>query len=141
MLTVAISVHWLRKGITVAMSTADTVQHNCDGTDEDNEQSKPLLGDSVGDEAGATEGCPSSASSARKVAEYLPANREQLSLIYRVLRTLYGHLPATDVPRIVWVSVLVLVRSRCSFRAGVTFLSPCSPGIGACRYGGWYVAW
>lgn len=68
--------------------------------DEDSEQSKPLLGadydsDGVGNKT--------LRSSAKKVAEYLPVAAEKLSVVHRLLRGLYGHLPREDVPRIIWV--------------------------------------
>lgn len=64
--------------------------------DEDNDQSKPLLGDYV--EGNGAKGLSA------KVAEYLPHNEEKLGFVHRVLRVLYGHLPREDVPRILWVS-------------------------------------
>ena len=68
-------------------------------TDEDNDQSKPLLGDEFlsNDEVAKT-------LSKAKVAEYLPKPEEKLGIGLRVLRALYGHLPREDVPRIFWVS-------------------------------------
>lgn len=67
--------------------------------DEDNDQSKPLLGDDYlrNDEAAKTV-------SKAKVAEYLPKQEEKLGIGLRLLRGLYGHLPREDVPRIFWVS-------------------------------------
>lgn len=66
--------------------------------DEENDQSTPLLGDTTANgAAGKSRG---------KVAEYLP-QADDPSVIRRVLRTLYGHLPAEDVPRIVWVRKLM----------------------------------
>lgn len=64
--------------------------------DEDNEQSKPLLGEaSVGNEQGCLRA---------KVAEYLPGD-ERSGFVHRILRTLYGSFPAEDVPRVAWVSI------------------------------------
>lgn len=63
--------------------------------DEDNDQSKPLLGDYVeGDDAKGL---------GTKVAEYLPRKEEKLGFFHGVLRALYGHIPREDVPRIIWV--------------------------------------
>ncbi len=70
--------------------------------DEDSEQSKPLLGDEL-DRDGESNRAVVPAS--KKVAEYLPLPDESLSMVHRVLRGLYGHLPREDVPRIIWVSV------------------------------------
>lgn len=72
--------------------------------DEDSEeQSKPLLGgDNDGEDIGSSAVLPSSASS-KKVAEYLPAAGNDSSVVLRLLRGLYGHVPKDDVPRILWV--------------------------------------
>ena len=70
--------------------------------DEDNEQSKPLLGEDYerdGEDSGTV--LP-----AKKLAEYLPLPVESLSMVHRLLRGLYGHLPREDVPRIIWVSLV-----------------------------------
>lgn len=66
--------------------------------DQDNEQSKPLLGEDYARDN------RKSSTSRTKLAEYLPANEEKLSFVHRVLRGLYGHVPREDVPRIIWVS-------------------------------------
>lgn len=72
--------------------------------DEDNEQSKPLLGEGYErDGEGSGPVLPS-----KKLAEYLPLPLEKLSMVHRLLRGLYGHLPREDVPRILWVSLLEL---------------------------------
>ncbi|CAM9557415.1 unnamed protein product [Hapterophycus canaliculatus] len=70
--------------------------------DEDSEQSKPLLGEDY-EWDGA--GNKPLRSSAKKVAEYLPPAAERLSMVHRLLRGLYGHLPREDVPRIIWLSL------------------------------------
>lgn len=75
------------------------VNENISGDDYD-EQSKPLLSDATRD--GEIE------SSSIKVAEYLP-EKERLGFFHSILRTLYGRLPASDVPRIVWVRRCVLI--------------------------------
>lgn len=77
--------------------------------DEDNDQSKPLLGDDYlrNDEAAKTV-------SKAKVAEYLPKQEESLGIGLRLLRGLYGHLPREDVPRIFWVSTATAWVSRSS---------------------------
>ena len=84
------------KSLTV---TTARVMEKTTGTDEDNDQSKPLLGDEYlsNDEAIKT-------LSKAKVAEYLPKQEENLGIGLRLLRGLYGHLPREDVPRIFWVS-------------------------------------
>lgn len=74
--------------------------------DEDNDQSKPLLGDYV--EGNGAKGLST------KVAEYLPRNEEKLGFVHRVLRALYGHLPKEDVPRILWVSYKHYLRAECN---------------------------
>lgn len=63
--------------------------------DDDNEQCEPLLGRNESDRG--PEG------SRAKVAEYLPDDQQQHGFVQRILRTLYGKLPAADVPRIIWV--------------------------------------
>lgn len=68
-------------------------------TDEDNDQSKPLLGDEFLSNDDVTKTV-----SKAKVAEYLPKPEEKLGIGLRLLRALYGHLPREDVPRVFWVS-------------------------------------
>lgn len=70
--------------------------------DEDNEQSKPLLGEDYERDGRGT----GPVLSKKKLAEYLPLPVESLSMVHRVLRGLYGHLPREDVPRIIWVRLL-----------------------------------
>lgn len=73
--------------------------------DEDNEQSKPLLGDDLDRDGQSNRAV---VLPAKKLAEYLPPPEESLSMVHRILRGLYGHLPREDVPRIIWVSVRVV---------------------------------
>lgn len=100
------------------MAPAETTRSSSVATDDDNEQSKPLLGeqDSVRDGEDDGEQGPLSWSSshnrAAKLAEYLPTTTHP-SFMHRVLRGLYGQLRAADVPRIFWVS-LAIENQRCS---------------------------
>lgn len=94
------------------MATAETIQGGGTPTDDDDEQSRPLLveegpvgdGDDDGEQGQRSWSSSQQHNGAAKLAEYLPAT-EQLSVVHRVLRGLYGQLPAADVPRIVWVSL------------------------------------
>lgn len=92
------------------MAPAETTRSSSVATDDDNEQSKPLLGeqDSVRDGEDDGEQGPLSWSSshnrAAKLAEYLPTTTHP-SFMHRVLRGLYGQLRAADVPRIFWLSM------------------------------------
>eukprot|EP00752_Nemacystus_decipiens_P012038 g10673.t1 len=69
--------------------------------DEDNEQSKPLLGEDYEKDVGGSGPVRPS----KKLAEYLPVPAESLGVVHRLLRGLYGHLPREDVPRIIWLSL------------------------------------
>ncbi|CAB1114844.1 AAA [Ectocarpus sp. CCAP 1310/34] len=71
--------------------------------DQDSEQSKPLLGDDYDRDGASSAALPAGAK--KKVAEYLSAAEESVSVVHRVLHGLYGHLPREDVPRIVWLSL------------------------------------
>lgn len=98
----------------LTVSTARSMEET-NVTDEDNDQSKPLLGDEFlsNDEAAKT-------LSKAKVAEYLPKPEEKLGMGLRVLRALYGHLPREDVPRIFWVSSSHFPGTKCLSRRWAT---------------------
>ncbi|CAM9868150.1 unnamed protein product [Ascophyllum nodosum] len=70
--------------------------------EEDNDQSKPLLGDDcIRDNDGGGRGI----SQPKKLAEYLPTSGQDLGLAQRVFRGLYGQLQTKDIPRVLWLSL------------------------------------